>query len=108
MIRTDARVSISTTAPGHTAGAALLRPTAWCSRTSPVLSGSKPAGSRPVAGVSRRWQFGVTLVNQRQRHDAIHGDMNLKRTFAVLTLGISQLWLSSCTRVERAPSADIK
>jgi hypothetical protein len=49
------------------------------------------AGSRPVAAVSRRWQFGVTLVNQRQHNDAINGDMNLKRTFAVLTLGISQL-----------------
>jgi len=32
----------------------------------------------------------------------------LKRIFAVLILGISQLWLSSCTPPARVPSADAK
>ena len=32
----------------------------------------------------------------------------MKLTYAVLILGISQLWLSSCTPPVRAPSADAK
>ena len=41
-------------------------------------------------------------------HNPIKWSHELKRTLAVLTLGISQLWLSSCTPPAPAPRTDAK